>query len=135
MSAKNSQDAINPEDWKRVARKDWERIQRNLRDNDPEAAGFYFQQSLEKYLKGYLLQHGWELKKIHTLHTLLKDAVEYNPDLESFRELCQKISGYYVIDRYPLFAASGLTSEDVKRDLDEAKQLILTLFPEEPLNG
>lgn len=130
---KNQQNSIEPQDWKNVARKDWERIKRNLRDDDAEAAAFYLQQSMEKYLKAFLIQHGWKLKKIHTLHTLLKDAVIYKPNLEVFRQLCQRVSGYYILDRYPLFAASGLTSEDIKKDLEEAKKFIKTMFLEEEL--
>jgi HEPN domain-containing protein len=130
----NQRNSLDPEDWKKIARKDWERIKRNLRDDDAEAAGFYLHQALEKYLKAFLLPHGWKLKKIHTLHTLLKDAVVYKPELESFRQLCQKVSGYYIIDRYPLFADSELTSEDIKKDLEEAKGFVNKMFPEEKLN-
>ena len=43
-----------PEEWKTVAQRDWERVKRNLRDDDAEAAGFFLQQSLEKYLKAFL---------------------------------------------------------------------------------
>lgn len=39
------------DEWIGVARKDWTRAQRNLKDRDVEAAGFFLQQSLEKYLK------------------------------------------------------------------------------------
>ena len=131
----NQHDFMDPKEWKKIARKDWERVERNLRDDDAEAAGFYLQQALEKYLKAFLLQYGWKLKKIHTLHTLLNYAVVYKPELESFRQLCQKVSGYYIIDRYPLFAASGLTSADVQTDLEEAKRFIGMIFPEEKLNA
>jgi len=131
----DKQNSLEPKDWIRIARKDWQRIGRNLKENDAEAAGFYLQQALEKYLKAFLIQHGWKLKKIHTLHTLLKEAVKYKPELEAFRKLCEKISGYYVMDRYPLFADSGLTCEDVKNDLPEAKRLIQMLFPDEKLDG
>ena len=37
-------------EWLQIARKDWKRAERNLNDRDPEAAGFFLQQSLEKYL-------------------------------------------------------------------------------------
>ena len=37
-----------------IARKDWKRADRNLKDRDSEAAGFFLQQSLEKYLKAFL---------------------------------------------------------------------------------
>lgn len=92
---KKIENSLYPEDWKRIARKDWERMKRNLRDKDAEAAGYFLQQSLEKYLKAFLLQHNWKLKKIHALHDLLSDAVKHNPDLESFRKLCERVSGYY----------------------------------------
>lgn len=47
-----------------------------LEDEDAGGAGYFLQQSLEKYLKAFLLQKGWSLKKIHTLYTLLDDAVK-----------------------------------------------------------
>lgn len=122
------------EDWKKVAKKDWERIKRNLKDNDAEAAGFYLQQSLEKYLKAFLLQRGWRLKKIHALHDLLNDAVTYNTALESFRKLCEGVSGYYFVDRYPPLIPSGLTCNEIKEKMQEAKKFIQMMFPEEKLN-
>lgn len=128
-------DSINPDDWKRVARKDWGRVKRNLRDDDPEAAGFYLQQSLEKYLKAFLLQHGWRLRKIHELHYLLGEAVVYNQFLESFRKLCERVSGYYMADRYPFLTPSELSCEDIENHLEEAKKFIRTMFPGEKLDG
>ncbi len=35
------------DEWMQVARKDWRRAERNLKDRDTEAAGFFLQQSLE----------------------------------------------------------------------------------------
>ena len=95
---KKYNNSLIAEEWKKVARKDWNRITRNLRDEDMEAAGFFLQQSLEKYLKAFLLYHGWKLRKIHALHDLLNDAVNYNPALERFRKLCEKVTGYYLFD-------------------------------------
>lgn len=79
-----------------------------LEDEDAGGAGYFLQQSLEKYLKAFLLQKGWSLKKIHTLYTLLDDAVKYNPELEVFRGLCERVSGYYFTERYP-----SLTEEEL----------------------
>ncbi len=126
-------ESLLPEDWKKIARKDWDRVKRNLRDRDSEAAGYFLQQSLEKYLKAFLLQHGWRLRKIHALHDLLTDAVVHNPTLETFRELCERVSGYYFVDRYPPLIPSELTYEDVEGDRIEAKRFIQTMFPEEGL--
>jgi hypothetical protein len=55
------------DEWMRIARKDWRRAERNLKDRDSEAAGFFLQQSIEKYLKAFLLKHNWKLRKIHEL--------------------------------------------------------------------
>lgn len=123
-------DSLLPEDWKRTARKDWNRMKLHLSVGDAEAAGFFLQQSLEKYLKSFLLQHGWQLRKIHALHDLLSDAVVYNPKLEGFRKLCERVSGYYLADRYPLFVSSGLTCDDVQKHAEEAKKFINALIGE-----
>ncbi|MBI5327701.1 MAG: HEPN domain-containing protein [Deltaproteobacteria bacterium] len=40
------------------------------------------QQALEKYLKGYLISHGWKLQKIHDLMPLLAEASKFNPVLQ-----------------------------------------------------
>jgi len=124
-----------PEDWKKVARADWNRLKRNLRDQDAVAAGFFLQQCLEKFLKAFLLSHGWKLKKIHKLDTLLDEAVKYNESLEAFYELCEKVSGYYLADRYPPFSDLGLTCEDIEKDLREVERFIKAMFPDEKVNA
>jgi HEPN domain-containing protein len=123
------------EEWKEVARMDWQRVRRNLRDQDSIAAGFYLQQSIEKFLKAFLIAHRWELKKIHRLDTLLDEAINYNKGLKTFYKLCERVSGYYRADRYPPLGVIELTTEDIEKDMGEAKKLIQTLSPEEELNG
>ena len=119
------------EDWIEIARKDTKRVRRNLRDRDVEAAAFFLQQSLEKYLKAFLLTHKWKLRKIHELDALLDDAAKYNPYLESFRDLCERVSGYYLADRYPPLGNLGLTAQDIRRDLREAGRFVKLMFPKE----
>lgn len=122
-----------PEDWKRVARKDWQRAIKSLKEGDIEASAFWLQQSLEKYLKAFLLKYGWKLRKIHELHELVSDAVIYEPSLEKFRPLCERVSGYYLLERYPMPISPELTSEDIEKDVEEAKKFIKAMFPEEEL--
>ncbi len=128
-----SSSAVAPiyEEWNVVARKDWERLHRNLRDGDAEAAGYFLQQALEKYLKAFLLQRGWRLKKIHMLHELLNEAIAHEAALEPFRPLCEHVSGYYALDRYPPLVDAELTCEMVKAEAEHAVRLIRTLFPGE----
>jgi len=128
------QEALIPKEWLGIARKDWRRIGRNLRDRDAEAAAFFLQQSLEKYLKAFLLGHQWKLRKIHELDALLDEAAKHQPDLEIFRDLCERASGYYFAERYPPLGCSDLTTEDVKRDVKEARKFVKAMFPDEKLS-
>ena len=119
------------EDWRKVARQDWHRIRIMLADGD--GAGFFLQQALEKYLKAYLLGHGWRLKKIHTPHSLLDDAAAFESRLAPFRPACEKISGFYFAERYPSVGAEGVLTEDVQQALPVVRELIGWLFPDEVL--
>jgi len=66
------EEQFNLEDWLKIARKDWERAKRNLKDLDLEVTGFFLQQSVEKYLKAFLQLRGWKLRKIHELDALFR---------------------------------------------------------------
>lgn len=123
--------SIYPDDWLNVARKDWHRMTVLLEDGDPDGAAFFLQQSLEKYLKAFLLGKGWKLRKIHELDTLLDFAVEFDARLEEFQGLSERVTGYYYTERYPLIIPSELTTEDIKKDMVEAKKLIKALFAKE----
>lgn len=116
-----------PADWVRIAEKDLGRVDRLLDENDPELAGFCLQQAVEKFLKAFLLSKGWRLRRIHNLDTLLDDAITYDASLEKFRSVCQKISAFYFLERYPFLIETGITNEDVRASLDEAKELVENL--------
>ena len=113
-----------PMDWLRIAERDLSRVDRCLRDDDPEAAGFFLQQALEKFLKAFLLSRGWRLRRVHDLEVLLDDAVEYDPDVESFRPICQQVTGYYLIERYPLAGAARPSEAEIAAALDTAQELV-----------
>lgn len=82
-------------DWFQKAEQDWNRVEILLKANDTEGAGFHLQQSLEKYLKGFLLSKGWKLQRIHDLEKLLNIALKYAPELETFRPTCEQVTEYY----------------------------------------
>jgi HEPN domain-containing protein len=88
----NTKDSLYPEDWRKIAGKDWHRMEVLLKDGDLDGAAFFLQQSLEKHLKVFLLEKGWKLKKIHELDTLLDYAVEFDSALEDFRVLCERVT-------------------------------------------
>jgi HEPN domain-containing protein len=113
-----------PADWLRIAERDLARVDHLLDVQDPEAAGFFLQQAVEKFLKAFLLSKGWELQRIHDLETLLNAALTHDPSLEPFRSACQKITGFYLVERYPFVIESGLTEEDVRTSLVQVEALI-----------
>ena len=121
------------DEWILIAHKDWRRAERNLKDQDSEAAGFFLQQSLEKYLKAFLLKHDWKLRKIHELDALLDEASKFQPDLETYRDLCERVSGYYMVERYPPLSDFELSPADIRKDLKEAREFVKLMFPRERL--
>ena len=121
------QESLYFADWLRIAEKDLRRARRLLADNDAEMAGFCLQQAVEKFLKAFLLSRGWQLRRIHSLEALLDDAMTYDTTLGNFRDLCQKISAFYFVERYPLVAEGDMTGEDVRTSLEQAEGLIQKL--------
>jgi hypothetical protein len=65
----------------------------------------------------------------------LDDAVKYNPNLKDFYDLCERVSGYYLADRYPPLGTGELTCKDIEVDMREAIGFIPTMLPEENLSG
>ncbi len=117
-------ESLYPTDWLRIAEKDLQRAEHLLEIHDAEAAGFYFQQAVEKFLKAFLLSKGWKLERIHDLEALLNDALAYDPSLDEFRAACQKITAFYFVERYPFVTGTGLTEDDVRSSREQVQQLI-----------
>ncbi len=117
-------ESLYPADWLKIAEKDFVRVHQLLNVKDPEATGFYLQQAIEKFIKAYLLNFGWQLKRIHDLEALLNDAIHYDPEFEDYRAVCQKITGFYFLERYPLLTESGISEKDVNDALSQVDGLI-----------
>lgn len=117
-----------PDEWFAKAEQDLARVQRRLDEGDTEDAAFHLQQAVEKALKGYLLARGWKLRKIHDVEALLDEAVAGNAALEIFRVLCQQVSGYYLIERYP-GVVEGPSHADIVVAAQQAAELLQALHP------
>ena len=112
-----------PADWLRIAEKDWARVVRLLDAHDVEAAGFYLQQAMEKFIKAFLIAHGWQLRRTHDLELLLNDALAHEHSLERYRPILQKITGFYFLERYPFIMDAGLTEDEVRAAVSETTEL------------
>lgn len=121
------------DEWLPYARRDWARVLLLVREYDPDGGGIFLQQAVEKYLKGWLLDRGWPLRKTHDLELLLDAAQQHDQTLAAFRGLCRRVSGYYLLERYPMPGPSGLDAVQLTADIAEARVLIAALFPNEAL--
>ncbi|MFI5253098.1 MAG: HEPN domain-containing protein [Bacteroidota bacterium] len=120
-------ESLYPADWLRIAERDWGRVEHLLIIHDAEAAGFFLQQAIEKFLKAFLLSKGWQLQRIHDLESLLNQALQFDNSIERYRSILQKITGFYFVERYPFLLETGLTEEDIRTAFSEVTGLIGTL--------
>ena len=118
------EESFYPEDWLGIAEKDLRRAEHMLAVDDAEAAGFFLQQTVEKSLKAFLLSKGWQLERTHDLEALLNAALPHDETLEEYRSACQRITGFYFVERYPLLTESGITGEDVRGALEQVRPMI-----------
>jgi HEPN domain-containing protein len=84
----------------------------------------FFSKRCQKFLKAFLLSKGWRLERIHDLEALLNAALVHDPSLEQFRPPCQKITGFYFIERYPFIIEASLTEDDIRSALEQVSGLI-----------
>ncbi len=125
-------ESLYPADWLRIAGKDLVRVEHLLAVQDAEAAGFYLQQGVEKFLKAFLLSKGWKLERIHDLEALLNAALVHDPSLERFRTACQTITAFYFLERYPLVTDVAFTENDVRSSWEQVRELIEKVRAEVP---
>lgn len=120
-------ESLYPTDWLRIAEKDFVRVERLLVAHDAEAAGFFLQQAIEKFLKAFLLSKGWQLQRIHDLEPLLNEIVTFDASLERYRAILQKITGFYFVERYPFVLEAGLTDDEIQQAYTQVQGLVETI--------
>ena len=89
-----------------------------------DIALFHIHQAVEKYLKGYLIQNGWKLKKIHDLELLITEAKNFDPKFESYLDFGRKLSGFYYEERYPPGPLTTCSKIELKEMLDTTEEII-----------
>jgi HEPN domain-containing protein len=123
------------EEWVVYAEKDLGRVSSMLAVGDAGAAGFFLQQMTEKYLKAALIKKGWRLEKTHDLARLLLMLDERLPGLAKYEAICRDVSGYYILDRYPVSTNREVSTEEIASALAQISDLITALraqFPASP---
>jgi HEPN domain-containing protein len=97
-----------------------------------DSVGVLLQQALEKYLKGYLLAQGWQLKKIHDLRELLFQAKEHNTVFGDYIGLARTLTAIYIEEKYPSGPSEGVTREEMTVLLAQTEKLIALIKSEIP---
>jgi HEPN domain-containing protein len=108
------------------------RVDALLAISDEEGAGFHLQQAAEKYLKGFLLGRGWQLKRTHDLEDLIDDAVQFDAHFETFREECRFSGEFYVSERYPFPLASVPSRQEFDATMEKIKEMIAYIIQQTP---
>lgn len=89
-----------------------------------EIIAFHCQQTVEKYLKGTILQHKTELINSHSLVYLYDRANESGQILRINRRDCAYLNQFYIETRYPADTPMQLREDEVTKCLDIARKVI-----------
>jgi len=93
---------------------------------------FHCQQTVEKYLKWFLVLHDIEPPKIHDLEELEKLCENIQPLFSEIFEKCSILSSYAVQSRYP--NEMYLEKNDMDRAIKYAKEIrefISSFYPDQ----
>ena len=103
-----------PAEWYRFADENRQVAERELSYEDPAAhtVCFLCQSAAEKYLKGYLIAHGWTLERTHDIVRLLELSREYEAAFADLLEDGETLNEYITEGRYP----GDIAYEDIGRD-------------------
>lgn len=112
-------------EWFDKGQKDIEDAEFLLQNNRAlENIAFHIQQGTEKFLKGFLIGHGWRLEKIHDLRKLLEEAIKIDNSFKKFIASFRIISRFYTESRYPLGYDFEYTEDELKEYLSKVKEFI-----------
>ncbi|HPC61201.1 MAG TPA: HEPN domain-containing protein [Verrucomicrobiota bacterium] len=96
-------------EWVRKAENDFKvasQILRRRKDVVPDAACFFCQQCVEKYLKARLIEAGLPFPRTHDLLQLLNACLQVEPLWAAYAKAVDVLSDYAVDFRYPGRSAS-----------------------------
>src|SRR5439155_8776060 len=110
-------------EWAKKAENDFKvasQILRRRKDIVPDAACFFCQQCVEKYLKARLLETGIAFPRTHDLLQLLNLCLPAEPLWSAYAKVVDSMSDYAVDFRYP---GSTATLAEAKRALKHCRSL------------
>jgi HEPN domain-containing protein len=95
-------DEKNPKDWLFLARERLQAADALFQSLGATYSGVeLLQESVERFLKAYLIGKGWKLEKIHNLSTLLDCAVAFDAHFKNHADLCENLTVQFWAQHYP----------------------------------
>lgn len=95
-------DPNNPAHWLLLARDRLEKTDAIFARFGPSWSGVeLLHEAVERYLKGFLVHHGWQLVKTHDLGFLIAQASQFDIQLTAFAEFAQVLTEQFWEQHYP----------------------------------
>lgn len=95
-------DEDNPADWLRSARSRLHSVDLlHPIEGVSEAVIELLQEASERFLKAYLIDRGWQLRKIHDLGALVAEAVNRDPRFSAFEDFADSLTDQFWAQHYP----------------------------------
>ncbi len=85
---------------------------------------FHIHQAVEKYLKGFLIFKGWELKKIHDIELLITEVISFDVGFQKYLDFGRKLTTFYYEERYPPGPISSYSREEVGEMLETTEEIV-----------
>ena len=85
---------------------------------------FHVHQAVEKYLKGFLIYKGLDLKKIHDIELLLTEAMNFDDEFQKYLDFGRKLTAFYYEERYPPGPIASYPKEEIGDIMEVAEEII-----------
>ncbi len=92
----------NPQDWLFLAEERLRAADALFSHEGSTLSGVeLLQESIERFLKAFLVSRGWPLRKVHDLAFLLDECVAREPRFEVFQDLAESLTEQFWAQHYP----------------------------------
>ncbi|AEF18254.1 HEPN domain protein [Thermoanaerobacterium xylanolyticum LX-11] len=114
--------------WLNYAEDDYKAANELLKAKLYNVVCFYSQQSIEKYLKAYLIYNGINPPRVHHLITLIRIINKFSDAFDEFIDDVKTVDMYYIPSRYPDAPIGSLpdgmpNEDDAKKALEVAANI------------
>jgi len=112
-------------EWITKADQDFEFARINLEEEKQFFAQicFHFNQSVEKYLKAFIIANRLEFRKTHDLHFLLKQCKSKDPSFSQLEDDCEYLTTFYIETRYPVHWPTIFSKEEAEKAYRSANNI------------